>query len=74
MYFLRKQEQPFEWRSRSFQRMLIELVEALEEKALLKLNELKALGLNALQPILGTAECTLAQIKHLGQRGCFRSF
>lgn len=49
-------------------------MEALEEKALLKLNELKALGLNALQPILGTAECTLAQIKLLGQRVCLEAF
>lgn len=52
MYVLRKQEQPFEWRSWTFLCMLIDEVEALEENGLFKLNELKALVLNALQSIL----------------------
>lgn len=49
--------------------MLIEQVEALEEKGLLKLNELKALGLNALQPILGRMYSS--SNKALGSEGMF---
>lgn len=44
-------------------------MEALDEKGLLKLNELKALGLNALQPIL----CGMysSSNKALGSEGMF---
>lgn len=49
--FLRKQVQSFKWRSRTFPCILIGKVEALEEKGLFKLNELKALGWNALHSV-----------------------
>lgn len=49
--FLRKQVQSFKWRSWTFPCILIEKVEALEEKGLFKLNELKALGWNALHSV-----------------------